>query len=107
MKIVEVDLGEHMEVQRVRFDGEFEAFPRFIRFAGKRYEMVMHETSTTGVVDWKLFYGEIPAFDPAYWNDGVNLEDLLHIPKSFCECGAKYTSFPNTHMFYCSLWRHQ
>lgn len=99
----EVDLGEHKDPIVVKFDGDIDKFPKYLKYKGVRYEMVMYDRGVN--VDWKVFFGEIPAFDPCFWNEFTDLEQLTSVGKNACQCGAAHTSFQNFHMYYCPMWR--
>ena len=81
-----------------------DSFPVLIRYKNKNYEWFAYDKDYTGKVDTVLMFSELPTYDPNYgvmcavWND-MFVED-----NNSCKCGAKHTSFPNGHMFFCPKW---
>jgi hypothetical protein len=100
-----VDFGPNIR-KEVNWYSALDDFPKFMTYAGKRYEWFMYDRDPNKQVDYVLSFSELPSFDPNYY---VEMEDFdLMFGGSMgikCECGAIYTSFPQIHMFMCKLWR--
>jgi hypothetical protein len=78
-------------------------FYHLVKFLGRNYEWVSFDTDDKG--DTTLLFSELMNYDPNYGVDCPVWTDLFPENASGCECGSKYTSFPDAHMFYCPKWK--
>ena len=79
------------------------AFPKFIRFQGKKWEWAMY--NTIGSVN-ELTFAQLHTYDPNFYIDMESFEEMFEWGSNSdkCECGANYTSFSFDHMRYCKKW---
>jgi hypothetical protein len=79
-------------------------FPNIIKFLGRNYEWIVYEEDPIKRVDYILTYSELPTYDPNYNVECSTWNELFGDTWNACECGAKFTTFPEAHMFYCRRW---
>lgn len=100
-----IDFGLNGKRREISWWQPLEDFPHHFIFEGKKWGWFMYDEDKTKYVDYILTYSEIPAYDPD-WH--ITMDDFDakfgHRVDTRCECGAKYTSFPQIHLFFCPMW---
>lgn len=81
-------------------------FPKLIRAHGRVYEMMSYDRIDEFGVLYELNYDEQGKGTQYQWESPVDLNVLL-INDSWggCQCGARFTSAPQMHMFFCRMWK--
>jgi hypothetical protein len=82
-----------------------ESFPVLVNYLGRNYEWAYYDKDLTGQVDMILNFSELPLHDPKYGVSCPKWSNMFPDSIGGCECGSRYSSFPQAHMFYCKLWR--
>lgn len=80
-------------------------FPHHFIFEGKKWHWVMYDHDASGHVDFILTYSEMQSYDPDWYIDMEDFDQKFGHRLDQCQCGAKYTSFPQAHMYFCPQWR--
>lgn len=104
MKIrVNFGLGQSKEV--IWWDS-VERFPTLISLNGVKFEFVFYDKDPTKTYDQIFTFVEVPTYDPNFYVDCESWEDKFGQQALLgCQCGARHTSFPFAHMFFCPQWK--
>lgn len=98
MRII-VNFGVNGPKKEVHWYSDLLDFPKLFNFQGHKWEWFMYNNAGNY---YELTYSEIPTYDPNYYVDMPNFEDMfLWNENDKCECGAVYTSFNWDHMRFC------
>lgn len=93
--------------------GDLDSFPDYFSYRSSYWHTIFYDRDDTGRNEYIVTAGEItkasipcdlygntfPVFDMETYLGGGKLPTGL-----VCECGAKFTDFPNNHMTMCPLW---
>jgi hypothetical protein len=100
-----VDFGTHGKRREIVWWQPLEDFPKLFQFEGKKWEWFMYDADKSGHVDFILTYSELPSYDPNFYADMDDFDEKFGHRLDPCQCGAKYTSFPQIHLFFCPQWK--
>lgn len=94
------------DTREINWYKSLDDFPKLIKFLGRNYEWFFYDKDLSGKADMILTFSELPSYDPNY---GVLCTDWHELFESNgwqggCQCGARHTSFPDFHMFFCPKW---
>jgi hypothetical protein len=84
---------------------ELDQFPNLIKYLGKNYECVTHDSDLAGKVDYVLTFSPLMSYDPNYDVFCPVWGEMFPPDTGGCECGAAFTSFPWDHLRMCRLWK--
>lgn len=86
-------------------------FPSIVSHNDKYWQYLAVDDDKTGVVDKILYFGEIRKIHlPIDMYGKIHpvqaLDEMFDLYSAFraCECGAKFTEFPEVHLFMCPKW---
>jgi len=102
--IIHVELGFHGIIKEVIWNRSVSDFPKIVKYDEKNWEWVILKDGEYPI-DFVFTFSELPKYDPNYGVYAVSLKDLCGEYDYGCQCGARFTSFPSVHMFYCPKWR--
>ena len=91
-------------IRTVNWWKELEDFPKLLNFNGSKWEWVLYEVDNTRYTDYTLTFGQLATYDPNFYATMPSYEELFGGDLT-CDCGARFTTFPFDHMFFCKLWK--
>ncbi len=99
-----VEFGQ-ADYKEVTWSGKLLDFPRLIKFHSWNYEWVVYDEDKTKKYDYILVFSKLNPHDTDYDTPVHTWDHLFGNGMEVCECGARFTSFPQVHMRMCKLWR--
>jgi hypothetical protein len=95
----------------VTWDKDLSDFPNVVTYDGKYWEWVCWDDDPNGLVDKVLTFGitresalPVNMFGVLFPVPNLTYMFQLDTATGPCECGAKFTSFPDQHMILCPKW---
>lgn len=105
--LLRLSFGDEERV--VNWQDDLLNFPKVIQFDESKWEWAIYdEYEDKSICDYQLIFVPLKSYDSRYELPIPSLEEMFNLEKrkeTVCECGAKYTSFPNIHLKYCPKWR--
>lgn len=103
----------HDQEHVVEWDKDLHDFPKVVQYDKKYWEWICWDKDPKGLVDQVLTFGTTREESLPVNMFGVlfpvpNIEEMFQLntnPNAVCECGAKFSSFPDHHMLKCPKWR--
>lgn len=105
MKLI-LQFGINEPKRQINWWNQIKEFPHLVLYKGKKWEFVMYDEDPSKQVDYICMFGEIQSYDPN-WHATIYADISGYLdsgPGGKCECGSIYTSFPQSHMFFCPKW---
>ena len=106
---VKLILGDKEHV--VTWEKDLHDFPHVVQYDKKYWEWICWDKDPNGMVDQVLTFGETreSAIPTDMFGNKFPMPDLVEMFQlgtvlAVCECGAKFTSFPDQHMLCCPKW---
>lgn len=95
--------GDHI----IDWPKDIHSFPKAIRAYGRVYEAISYDRIDEFGILYEYTFGEMKNGSAYPWETPVDLEVLKYGDETYygCQCGAKYTSFPQIHMFFCRKYK--
>lgn len=101
--LLKIKFGSNGLEKQIEWGKKLDDFPKLLNFNGNKWEWFMY--NNINVNDYELTFTQLPTYDPNYYADMINFEDLFTSSYNICACGAAYSSFNWDHMRFCSLWK--
>jgi hypothetical protein len=100
-----IDFGKYGPKEEISWWQPLDAFPKLLRYGGKKWEWLMYGKDESGVYGRILIFVPLSTCDPNYYVDMPDFDEMLGVRgDDKCQCGAIHTSFPDAHMFFCPKW---
>lgn len=104
-----IKFGMDSKAYVVEWDKEFKEFPQFVTVDGQYWQWTFYDKDETGQVEQVLVFGRVKEsvlpvnmfgilFPVPDFKAMFGISDMTGKP---CECGAKFSSFPDHHMDKC------
>lgn len=104
IKLILTHASDHI----IDWPKDIHSFPKSIRAYGRIYEAMAYDKVDEFGILYEYHFSEISKHGSSYpWETPVDLDVLKYSDDAYygCQCGAKYTSFPQIHMFFCRKWK--
>jgi hypothetical protein len=103
--VIKVKFGSRGKEFLLDWPNSISSFPKIVTYEGGMWEWTTYDKSIDKDVDWFIILSPL---DPYYvtgrfgYLDKVDFDEILQKHQTQrCLCGAKHTSFPQIHMFFC------
>lgn len=110
MKLL-LEFGAEENGRIVEWDKHLHDFPNVVTYMGKYWQWVMYDKDESGKADQRLIFGNmresalaVDMFGKVFPVPDIDQMFGTKVPDGPCECGAKFTSFPDHHMIKCPRW---
>lgn len=102
---IKINFGLIISKEIPDYWGSVEGFPPFLSLNGVKYEFVFYDKDPNKYYDHVFTFVEIPKHDPNFYKDILSWEERFSHLTPTCDCGARHTTFPQFHMFFCRKWK--
>jgi len=97
---------QHAGESLVEWPKTIREFPKLIRMLNRVYKQMAYEKSDEYMINYEVHFVEQGKGSAFPWESPVDLDVLLNNNSFYgCQCGAKHTSAPDLHMFFCRMYK--